>query len=108
MYCVESFVVPPVTDTIAALATPVGRGALGVVRVSGPDVKRVGRRLSGELPAPRVASCRTIYGPDGQPIDEAIVIYFAGPKSFTGEDILEIQTHGGNVVTGDVLRAAIA
>ncbi len=100
--------VPPVTDTIAALATPVGRGALGVVRVSGPDVKRVGRRLSGELPAPRVASCRTIYGPDGQPIDEAIVLYFAGPKSFTGEDILEIQTHGGNVVTGEVLRAVFA
>ena len=95
-------------DTIAAVATAAGPAAIGVVRISGPDVRVVGERLSGKLPAPRVASYRTVCDIDGHPIDDAIVIYFAAPKSFTGEDILEIQTHGGNVVTGDVLHAVFA
>jgi len=98
--------VAPLNDTIAAVATPAGRGAIGIVRVSGSDVRAIAETLLGGLPPPRIASYRIIRDAQGNEIDTAIVIYFAGPKSFTGEDTLEIQTHGGTVVTRDVLHAA--
>lgn len=92
-------------DTIVAIATPAGRGAIGIVRVSGPQVPVIAKTLCAGLPTPRNASLRTIIDSDGQPIDESIVLYFPAPASFTGEDILEIQTHGGAIITAQVYRA---
>jgi len=97
-----------VADTIAAIATAPGQGAVGIVRISGPHVPAIARQLVAGVPAPRYARYGTVTDPLGRAIDDAVVIYFAAPASFTGEDILEIQTHGGNVVTRDVLNAALA
>ncbi len=97
-----------VADTIAAIATAPGQAAVGIVRISGPDVPAIARQLVGGLPKPRYARYGTVADTHGSPIDDAVVIYFAAPASFTGEDILEIQTHGGIIVTRDVLNAAIA
>ncbi|MCG5499373.1 tRNA uridine-5-carboxymethylaminomethyl(34) synthesis GTPase MnmE [Ectothiorhodospira lacustris] len=85
-------------DTIAAIATAPGRGGVGIVRVSGPDAAAVARRCLGRLPASRQA----VYGPfldtRGQVIDDGIALFFPGPHSYTGEDVLELQGHGGPVV----------
>lgn len=97
-----------VADTIAAIATAPGQAAVGIVRISGPDVRTIARQLVGGLPPARFARYGTVTDTRGNPIDDAVVIYFAAPASFTGEDILEIQTHGGTIVTRDVLNAAIA
>ncbi len=95
-------------DPIAAVATPPGRGAVAMLRISGSDLSNIANQLFGDLPPPREASLRSVYGPNREAIDEAIVIYYAAPKSFTGENTLEIQTHGGNVVINEVLQATIA
>lgn len=97
-----------VEDTIAAIATAPGQGAVGIVRISGPDVCAIARQIVAGVPPPRYARYATVTDPLGRAIDDAVVIYFAAPASFTGEDVLEIQTHGGNVVTRDVLNATIA
>ncbi|MFT4580623.1 MAG: tRNA modification GTPase [Gammaproteobacteria bacterium] len=94
-------------DPIAAIATPVGRGAVGIVRISGHKLDALAHKLIGSLPPNRIATLRSIRAGDAQTIDRALVIYFSAPKSFTGEDVLEIQTHGGVVQTRDVLKAAI-
>tara|TARA_B100001123_G_scaffold450945_1_gene625360 strand:+ start:1403 stop:2737 length:1335 start_codon:yes stop_codon:yes gene_type:complete len=95
-------------DPIAAVATPAGRGALAILRISGSDLKRIAKNLFGKLPRPRVATLLTITGVDKAAIDNAVVIYFRGPHSFTGEDVIEIQTHGGAVAIREVMRAACA
>lgn len=88
----------PASDTIAAVATPPGRGGIGVVRVSGAAVPAVARAVLGHLPAPRVAT----YGPfkdgSGTPLDFGLALFFPAPASFTGEDVLELHGHGGPVV----------
>jgi tRNA modification GTPase len=98
----------PVADTIVAIATATGPAAVGIVRISGPAVRSIAQQLVGGASAPRFAHYCTVTDATGLAIDDAIVIYFAAPASFTGEDILEIQTHGGNIVTRDVLAAAVA
>lgn len=95
-------------DTIAAIATAPGQAAVGIVRISGPNVAAIAHQIAGGLPPPRFARYGSVTDTRGGAIDEAIVIYFAAPASFTGEDVLEIQTHGGNIVTRDVLNAALA
>jgi tRNA modification GTPase len=97
-------------DTIAAIATAPGRSALAVVRVSGADAARVAGMLVGEgwPTADRVASLRTVRGPGGGPIDRAIVTRFAGPRSFTGEDVVEFVCHGGDLLPALVLDALLA
>jgi len=85
-------------DTIAAVATAPGRGGIGIVRVSGPDVKKVAGSLLGSLPEPRHATLSPFVDTGGQPIDHGIALFFPGPDSFTGEDVLELQGHGGPVV----------
>lgn len=94
-------------DTIAAIATAPGRGGVGIVRVSGPDAAAVARRSLGRLPAPRQA----FYGPfldaRGEVIDDGIALYFPGPHSYTGEDVLELQGHGGPVVMDLLLGACL-
>lgn len=86
------------TDTIAALATAPGVGSVGVIRVSGPGVAGIARAILGLIPAPRYATLCTFLADQGCPIDQGIAILFRGPRSFTGEDVLELQGHGGPVV----------
>jgi len=91
-------------DTIAAIATPTGRGGIGIVRVSGPAVPAIATTLFGGVPAPRKALLRSFMGADGTQIDSGIVLFFPAPHSFTGEDVLELHGHGGAVVTSLVLK----
>ena len=95
------------TDTIAAPATPPGRGGVGIVRVSGPDVPKLARALLGACPAPRRAEYRTFHDAAGEVIDAGIALYFPAPHSFTGEDVLELQGHGGPVVLDLILAATL-
>ena len=94
-------------DTIAAIATPAGRGAIGVVRVSGPRVPELARRVLGRLPAARRAQLASFRDAGGSAIDEGLALYFPAPGSYTGEDVLELQGHGGPVVLHEVLRACL-
>lgn len=95
-------------DTIAAIATASGRGGIGVVRVSGPLVPVVARSLVGDLPVPRQAHLARFRDAGGNVLDEGIVLHFPAPHSYTGEDVLELQGHGGPVVLRQVLEACIA
>jgi tRNA modification GTPase len=94
-------------DTIAAVATPAGRGGIGVVRLSGPGVPEIGRKLLGEIPAARVATFKTFRDARGTALDEGIAIYFPSPHSYTGEPVLELQGHGGPVVMQSLLGACL-
>ncbi|HUO79167.1 MAG TPA: tRNA uridine-5-carboxymethylaminomethyl(34) synthesis GTPase MnmE [Steroidobacteraceae bacterium] len=85
-------------DTIVAIATPPGRGGIGIVRVSGPAVAAVARGILGALPPPRRAVARHFRDARGESIDAGLAIYFPRPGSFTGEDVLELHGHGGAVV----------
>jgi len=97
-----------VTDTIAAVATPPGRGAVGIVRLSGPQAFAIAGKLCGELPPPRHASLRTLLDAQGQPLDQGLVLPFPQPESYTGEDVVELQGHGGPLVLDLLVRAACA
>ncbi len=91
------------TDTIAAVATPPGRGGVAVLRVSGPKARWIAEAVLGSLPPARRAVLRAFRDGDDQPIDQGLALYFPGPASFTGEDVLELHCHGGPVVTGLLL-----
>jgi len=98
----------PVSDeTIAAIATPVGRGGIGVVRVSGTLVAAIAQALLGGLPKARYASYRDFKDAQGETIDQGIALYFPSPNSFTGEDVLELQGHGGVVVMDRLLQTIL-
>ena len=86
------------TDTIAAIATAPGRGAVGIVRVSGPGVARVLASVCGRQLKAREATYLPFLDAQGVSIDQGLAIHFPGPNSFTGEDVLELQAHGGPVV----------
>jgi tRNA modification GTPase len=94
-------------DTIAAIATPPGRGGIGVVRVSGPLSRDIARHVVDETLAPRHATFGAFRGAGGALLDQGIAIFFEGPHSYTGEDVLELQGHGGPVVMRDLLRRCI-
>ena len=98
------------SDTIFAPATAPGRSALAMVRVSGPAAGEVCRRLTGRPPpAPRRAILRRMHDPQsGEAIDQGLVLWFAAPASFTGEDVLELQVHGGRAVIAALLDALSA
>ena len=85
-------------EIIAAIATPPGRGGIGVVRLSGPELLAVAESLTGRCPLPRYATLCKFLAADGSAIDRGILLYFPAPHSFTGEDVLELQGHGGPVV----------
>jgi tRNA modification GTPase len=87
---------PP--ETIAAIATPAGRGAVGVVRVSGPGVRAVIAGVVGRSLAPRAATLATFRGARGEALDQGLALYFPAPRSYTGEDVLELHGHGGPAV----------
>ncbi|MCX2523949.1 tRNA uridine-5-carboxymethylaminomethyl(34) synthesis GTPase MnmE [Larsenimonas rhizosphaerae] len=94
-------------DTICALATPPGRGGVGIIRLSGPRVPSLANALLGFAPAPRHAHYGPFMGATGQVLDEGLALYFPGPNSFTGEDVLELQGHGGPVIMDWLLERAI-
>ena len=85
-------------DTIAAIATAPGRGGVGIVRVSGRRLLALAEALSGKQPPPRVATLAEFLAADGSVIDSGLLLHFPAPHSFTGEDVLELQGHGGPVV----------
>ena len=95
--------VNPLPDTIAAVATAPGRGGIGVVRVSGANLETLAEKLSGSLPVPRRATLAKFRDAAGEVIDVGIQLYFPAPNSFTGEDVLELQGHGGPVVMRQLL-----
>lgn len=94
------------SDTIAAIATPPGRGGIGVIRISGTSTTRICSAIVGNVPAPRYATLANFQSAVGETIDQGIVLFFPGPHSFTGEDVLELHGHGGPVVM-DLLLARI-
>ncbi|MBV2234476.1 MAG: tRNA uridine-5-carboxymethylaminomethyl(34) synthesis GTPase MnmE [Sterolibacterium sp.] len=94
-------------DTIAAIATAAGRGGIGVVRVSGQQLADFARQLCGLLPRPRVATLVDFNDDQAQAIDQGILLYFPAPHSFTGEDVLELQGHGGPVVMQMLLQRCL-
>ncbi len=95
-------------DTIAAIATAHGVGSIAIVRVSGAKALDIAKKLSKkEEFKPRYAYLRDIHTVDGEVIDQAIVLYFQSPKSFTGEDIVEFQCHGGIVVADMILKETL-
>lgn len=93
------------TDTIFAPATAAGRAAIAVVRLTGPKTELAVRTLAGGLPRPRRASVRRLYAPDGTELDQGLVLWFPGPRSYTGEDAAEFHVHGGRAVVGGLLEA---
>lgn len=95
------------TDTIAAIATARGNGPVGIIRLSGPDSLSIAQTLSESELSPRYAHYRSFLGDEGQTIDSGLAIYFPGPNSFTGEDVVEIQGHGGHVVLHTLLSRCI-
>ena len=96
-------------DPIAAIATASGRGGIGVIRVSGKDLKSLCLTITGNFsPSPRHAHYLPIADADGSLIDQAIVIYFPAPHSYTGEDVLELQGHGGPAVMQLLLKRCLA
>jgi len=98
----------PASDTIAAIATAPGRGAVGILRLSGPDADRIACKLCVTLPEPRRARLRKLRDADGEVVDEGLVLYFPGPDSFTGEHVVELQGHGGPLVLAILLASACA
>jgi tRNA modification GTPase len=96
------------TDIIAAVATPPGRGGIGVVRVSGKNLQPLAQRIIGYIPKPRHASLSKFRDENGLAVDQGIVLYFPSPHSYTGEDVLELQGHGGPAVTNLVLSCCIS
>lgn len=96
------------SPTIYALSTHLARSAIGVVRVSGSQCGHIYQTLTkkSQLPKPRVATVRKLYQPQlGVLLDEALLLYFSGPKSYTGEDLLELHLHGGTAIIRSVLSA---
>lgn len=93
------------TDTIAAIATAPGQSGVGIVRLSGPDARGIAERMLGFTPKPRYAHYGPFYDQQGELIDEGIGLFFPNPHSFTGEDVFELQGHGGTVIMDLLLRA---
>lgn len=85
-------------DTIAAIATAPGRGGVGVIRISGSNLLPFAFALTGKTPKPRYATLADFKAADGATVDSGLLLYFPDPHSFTGEDVLELQGHGGPVV----------
>ena len=95
-------------DTIAALATAPGAAAVAIVRLSGPNARAIGVALTGVEARPRYAELCSFRGPSGEALDRGLVLYFPGPRSYTGEDVVELHGHGGRVVADALLAHAYA
>ncbi len=97
----------PSTDVIAAIATAPGRGGIGVVRVSGEDLRDFSRNILGKIAVPRVATLGNFLAADGEVIDQGLALYFPAPYSYTGQDVLELQGHGGDAVLRRLLSRCL-
>ncbi|TIE01622.1 tRNA uridine-5-carboxymethylaminomethyl(34) synthesis GTPase MnmE, partial [Legionella pneumophila] len=96
-------------DTIVAIATPPGRGGVGIVRISGPNAYAIALCLNGNKALqPRLATFCSLYKGNNEVLDQGLVLYFKGPHSFTGEDVIEIQAHGSPVVLDLLIKESIA
>ena len=91
-------------DTIVAVATAPGAGGIGIVRLSGPAATHVAAAITGKHLSPRHAHYCSFHDEQQQILDSGIALFFPGPDSFTGEDILELQAHGGPVILDLLLR----
>ena len=96
------------TDTVFASATAPGRAAVAVIRLSGPGARTIVQRLAGSVPKPRVATPRRLRDARGQTMDRALVLWFPGPGSYTGEDCAEFHLHGGVAIVDLVIDALLA
>jgi tRNA modification GTPase len=94
-------------DTICAIATPPGQGGIGIVRLSGPACLKIAESILGFKPTPRYAHYSNFLDSSGVPIEQGIALYFSSPNSFTGEDILELQGHGGSQIIQEVLKSSL-
>lgn len=95
-------------DIIAAIATPAGRGGIGIVRISGKNLQPLALKVIGSIPEPRHASLSKFLDEDERVIDQGIALYFPSPHSYTGEDVLELQGHGGPAVMSLLLSSCIS
>jgi len=98
----------PDTDTIVAIATAPGAGGVGIVRLSGVDARAIGERICGRPLRVRVAQYARFTDADGATLDDGIALYFAAPASFTGEDVVELQAHGGPVLLRELVARCVA
>lgn len=94
-------------STIVARATPAGRGGVGIVRISGPLVRSIATMMLGSCPAPRVATLHTFMDSAGEALDTGLALFFPAPHSYTGEDVLELQGHGGPVLIEMIIARAV-
>ncbi|HEU0219410.1 MAG TPA: tRNA uridine-5-carboxymethylaminomethyl(34) synthesis GTPase MnmE [Gallionella sp.] len=97
----------PNADTIAAIATAQGRGGIGVVRVSGRPIETLARGILGKLPVARHTTYSNFLDENGDPLDQGVALFFPAPHSYTGEDVLELQGHGGPAVLQLLLRRCL-
>jgi len=97
-----------IQDTIAAIATPPGNGGVGIIRISGPSAFEIAKSITHKTPEPRQAIFTSFKDEDHSIIDSGILLYFPNPASYTGEDTIELQGHGGTVVLGMVLKRVIS
>src|SRR3954466_10276915 len=96
------------SDTIVAIATPAGRGGIGVIRISGPSAHDVARMLASDRPPLRPPHATLIdLGGDGTALDRAVVTFFPAPHSYTGEDVVELSAHGSPVILAEIVSAAM-
>lgn len=95
------------SKTIAAISTAAGAGGIGVIRISGPLALKIGKKISGGELLPRIANFKSFKDLNGSLIDQGLILFFPAPNSFTGEDIIELQCHGGRVVTQSILNFCI-
>jgi len=95
-------------ETIAAIATPPGNGGVGIIRISGPSAFEISKQLTNKSPAPRQALFTSYRDADNSVIDSGLVIFFPNPSSYTGEDTIELQGHGGSVVLGMLLKRVLS
>ena len=98
---------PAPADMIAAVATPAGRGGIGVVRISGPDLGRIVAGTIGRPLSPRVATVATFLGANGEALDQGLALLFPAPASYTGETVLELHGHGGPAVLALLLNRCL-
>jgi tRNA modification GTPase len=94
-------------DTICAVATPPGVGGVGIVRLSGPSSAAIAKKISGLLPPPRQAAFVSFRDKSNQCIDQGLLLYFKAPASFTGEDVVELQAHGGPLILNMLMRRVL-
>ena len=96
-------------DTIAAIATPQGSGGISIIRISGIKALEIAKKISHrEEIKPRYAHFANFYDLKGEKLDEGLLLYFPAPNSFTGEDVVELQGHGGIAVADSLLKASFA